>query len=63
MIDDDVLADLIEQLALAVADRDEELRSVRSLLSVALSHLHAEHVGAARLRERLIETRRRERAT
>jgi sugar (pentulose or hexulose) kinase len=39
-IEDDLTADLLEHVALALADRDDELRAVRAVLSstLALSH-------------------------
>ena len=35
-IDDEFVADLVEQLAVAVVERDEELKAVRAVQSVAL---------------------------
>ena len=52
-IQDDMAADLIQILALALVDRDEELRAVRSVLSAALEHAHKDHVENSRLQRRL----------
>ena len=53
----------VEQLALALVDRDEELKSVRTLLSAVLEVLHASEAKTTRLRQRvaeLLDARRRE---
>ena len=42
VIEDDLAADLIEHLALAIIDRDDELRAVRSIQSAVLAHSHAQ---------------------
>ncbi len=57
IIDDDIAADLIEQLALSVADRDEELRAIREVLSVALDIAHRTGNEGVRLRKQLLELR------
>ena len=62
-VEDDIAADVIEQQALALVDRDEELKSLRTVLSVALDLLHASQARTARLRKRvaeLLQARRRE---
>ena len=55
LIDDDLAADLLEQLALALVDRDDEVRGVRAVLSSALVLAHAQHVEILRLRRRLVD--------
>ena len=63
-IEDDLTADLLEHLALALADRETELRAVRHILSGALTEAHASQQEARRIRDRyhaLIEARRAER--
>ncbi len=63
-IEDDLAADLVEHLTLALADRDDELRAVRAVLSSALALSHTQHVEIIRLRRRLanlLDARRRER--
>ena len=42
--------DLIEELALTVAARDDELRAARELVSATLALAHAQHVEILRLR-------------
>lgn len=63
-IEDDLTADLIEYLVLILADRDDEVRAIRAVLSSALALSHAQHVEVIRLRRRLgdlLDARRRER--
>lgn len=63
-IEDGLTADLLEHLALALADRDDELRAVRAVLSSSLALSHTQHVEIIRLRQRLadlLDARRRER--
>ena len=65
LIEDDLMADLLEQLALALGDRDDEVRAVRGVLSSALALSHSQHVEINRLRRRLadlLDARRRERS-
>ena len=64
VIEDDLAADLIEHLALAIIDRDDELRAVRSIQSAVLAHSHAQDAENVRLRRRLadvLDAQRRER--
>ncbi len=49
-IEDDIVAALIEQLALAIADLADELRSVRAVLREALAIVHSQHREIVRLR-------------
>jgi hypothetical protein len=51
-IDDDRIAALVEQLALAIVEIDEVQRGTRELLSEALVLLHARHTENAQLRQR-----------
>ena len=53
--EDDLAADLLEQVALALVDRDDEVRGVRAVLSAALVLAHAQHVEILRLRRRLVD--------
>ena len=53
VVEDDLAADLIAQLALLVADKEAELRAVREVESTALAGLHAKHAETERLRERV----------
>ena len=55
LIDDDLAADLLEQLALALVDRDDEVRGVRAVLSSALVLAHAQHLENRRLTKRLAD--------
>ncbi len=62
-VEDDIAADIIEQQALALVDRDAELKSLSTVLSVALDVLHASETQTARPRQRvteLLKARRRE---
>lgn len=61
-IEDDLVADLLEHLALALADRDGELRAKRAVLSSALVLSHAYHTEIIRLRRRLGDLLDRQRA-
>jgi hypothetical protein len=51
-IADDLTADLVEHLLLALVDRDDALLAVRTVLSAALEQSHAHHVEIVRLRDR-----------
>ena len=65
-IEDDLTAELLEHVALALADRDDEVRAIRAVLSSALALSHAQHVEIVPLRQRLanlLDARRRERTT
>ena len=53
--EDDLAADLLEQLALALVDQDDEIRAVRAVLSSALAMSHTQHVEILRLRRRLVD--------
>ena len=55
LIDDDLAADLLEQLALALVDRDGEVGGVRAVLSAALAMSHTQHGEILRLRRRLVD--------
>jgi hypothetical protein len=60
-VTDDDAAALIEHLALAVADREAELRAVRTILSAALAEAHDLGVELRRTRDRyhrLLDARR-----
>ena len=46
-IDDELVGDLVEQLAVAVVERDEELKAVRAVQSAALGALHSAHLSMA----------------
>lgn len=61
-VEDDIAADIIEHQALALVDRDEELKSLRTVLSVALDVLHASEAQTARLRRRVADLLRARRA-
>jgi hypothetical protein len=52
---DDLAADVCEQLSVAILDREEELRAVRSVLSASLAFSHEQHLEIVRLRRRLAE--------
>ncbi len=60
-INGELVADLVEQLAVAAVERDEELKAIRSVQSAALDALHSVHQDNERLRQRLAEARSRER--
>ena len=63
-IEDDLTADLLEYVALALVDRDDEVRAVRAVLSSGLALSHNQHVEILRLRQRLadlLDARRGER--
>src|SRR5207302_2027141 len=63
-IADDLTADLVEQLALALADRDDEVRAGRAVLSSALALSQTQQIEIVRLRHRLadlLDAQRRER--
>jgi hypothetical protein len=55
-IEDDLTADLVEQLVLALVDKDEELAAVRSVISAALEQSHGQHTEIVRLRRRLADS-------
>jgi hypothetical protein len=50
-ITDDLTADLVQHLTMALVDRHDELRAVRAVLSAALEHSHALTVDRDRLRD------------
>ena len=54
-IEDDLLADLLEHVALALAGRDTELKAIRAVLSSALDLAHAQYVENLRLKKRLAD--------
>ena len=56
-IEDQLLAGLVERLALAVVQGDEKVQAVRSVQSVALEQLHLARRENERLRQRLAEVR------
>ena len=56
-VEDDIAADVIEQQALALVDRDEELKSLRAVLAVALDLAHAWQAERMRLRRTVAELR------
>ena len=61
IIADEDLADLVEELALAVIAREDELRSLRVVLADSLTQTYAQHVEILGLRARrdaLLEERR-----
>lgn len=57
IIEDDLAGGLVEHLALAVVQRDEELRGVRAVQSAALEQLHGARSEIDRLCRRLAEAR------
>jgi hypothetical protein len=52
-IEDDLIADLVEHLACAIADQEQELGAGRAVLSQALELLHAQHIEIGRQQKRL----------
>ena len=56
-VDDGRVLNAVEELALAVVDRDEELKAARAVISAALESLHLTERENARLRKRIIESR------
>ena len=63
-IADDIEANLVERLLLALGDRDDELRAVRAVLSSSLALSYTQQAEILRLRRRLadlLDARRRER--
>jgi hypothetical protein len=50
-IEDDLGANVIEQMAVTITDLREELAAVRATLSAALTHAQTQHVEIARLRD------------
>ena len=54
-IADDLLADLVERLALTLVALDEEVRARREVQSVTLDELHRTQCENHRLRERVIQ--------
>ena len=63
-IEDDLTADLLAHVALVLADRDDEVRAIRAVLSSALALSQAQHVEILRLKKRLadlLDSGRRER--
>lgn len=64
IVEDDLAAELIECLALALADRNDEVQAVRAVLSSVLALSHTQQVEDVRLRRRvagLLDARRPER--
>ena len=61
VLDDPLAADVIEQLMSALACREDELRSVREVLSAALTEAHTLHLEVRRLREVLAQRQDRQR--
>ena len=57
-IEDDDLADLVEQLALTLIERGEQVDGMRQVVSAALEELHQLQCAKDRLSDRLIELRR-----
>ena len=63
-VEDDLTAELLEYVALALADRDDEVRAIQAVLSSALALSHAQQAEIIRLRRRLadlLDARRLER--
>lgn len=63
-IPDRLIVDLMEHLALALIDREEELHGMREVLSSALTFSHVQHTEIIQLKKRLADLRdanRRER--
>ena len=63
-VEDDLIADLLKYVALALADRDDEVRAIRAVLSPALTLTHTQQATIVRLRRRLadlLDAQRRER--
>jgi hypothetical protein len=56
-IDDALTADLLEHLALALLDRDDEVRALRAVLSSALALSHAQNTEAIWLQAALARLR------
>ncbi len=57
IVSDDVAADLLEQMAVTVADQRDELRALRATLSRALAHAHQQHLEILRFEQRLGDLR------
>ena len=57
-IKDDVVADLVEQLALLVIEKDERIEAMGQVISAALEELHQLQCAKDHLSDRLIELRR-----
>ena len=58
-MDDVLVIDFVEQLALLMVDRDGQVESTQAVLSATLNELHRVQRENERLRERLIDIRRR----
>ena len=54
-ISDESLADLVEELAILLSERDEQIAAIRQVLSVALDNLHRAQLANARLRDHVTE--------
>jgi hypothetical protein len=54
-VEDNLAAELLEHVALALADRDDEVRAIRAVLSSALALSHAQQAAIVRLRRRLAD--------
>jgi hypothetical protein len=64
-VGDDLLVDLLDFLAISLADRTDELAAERTLRSVALNELQAQRMENLRLKQRLansLDAQRRARA-
>ena len=63
-VEDDLAAELLEHVALALADRDDEVKAIRAVLSSDLALSHTQQAENVRLRRRvagLLDARRLER--
>ena len=56
-IEDEPTAGLVEELAVLVTDRDEQIAAVREVQSVSLDELRQERLESRRLRDVVIELR------
>ncbi len=56
-IEDEPTAGLVEELAILVTDRDEQIAAVREVQSVSLDELRQERLESRRLRDVVIELR------
>ena len=59
--EEESLAVLVEELAILLCERDEQVAAIRQVLSVALDKLHRAQLAIPRLRDRLNEIEARER--
>lgn len=51
-IEDDVVADMVEELAIALSDADQAVLAERELVTAAMNVARGQHVELGRLRER-----------